>query len=280
MSCAQKPCGGRRHDLDWGWCTKKVRPRWYQHFSSSSIAQRAVCHSCKVLQSTMKRTKESGMDRQAKLFSFGFSRGRSGNQAEPNGLTLLLVVHLSRFESLRPRKSRQAVRSKKNNTLEVIMWLRPVLLSSRVRHRALTCKERCGRGRLRFRQARTSEERKQSYRQELRLSEALSERLPATVQGKMAGREMAYVLRIGGRRFLCTMRSVSKKSWSRCWAVDHEAYDQLDKRFNNPEGARCQQNAQSVRDAAQLQNEDPSVAQLRRSSSTKRPRYLSKQSET
>ena len=54
------------------------------HFSSFSIAQRAVCHSCKVLQSTMKRTKESDMDGQAKLFSFGFSRGRSGNQPEPN----------------------------------------------------------------------------------------------------------------------------------------------------------------------------------------------------
>ena len=99
---------------------KKVRSRWYQHFSSSSIAQRAVCHSCKVLQSTMKRTKESDMDGQAKLFSFGFSRGRSV-EPEPNGLTPLLLVHLSRFESLRPRKSRQAVRSKKNNALEVNM---------------------------------------------------------------------------------------------------------------------------------------------------------------
>ena len=47
---------------------------------------------------------------------------------------------------------------------------------------------------------------------------------------------MAYVLRIGGR-----MRSVSQRSWSRCWVVDHEAHDQLDKSFNNPEGARCQQ---------------------------------------
>ena len=42
------------------------------------------CHSCKVLQSTMKRTKESEMDGQAELFSFGFSRWRSGNQPEPN----------------------------------------------------------------------------------------------------------------------------------------------------------------------------------------------------
>ena len=65
------------------WASPRPRLRCDQgrrgHFSSSSIAQRAVCHSCKVLQSTMKRTKESDMDGQAKLFSFGFSRGRSGN---------------------------------------------------------------------------------------------------------------------------------------------------------------------------------------------------------
>ena len=35
--------------------------------------------------------------------------------------------HLSRFESLRPRKSQQAVRSKKNNALEVNLWLHPIL---------------------------------------------------------------------------------------------------------------------------------------------------------
>ena len=44
-----------------------------EHFSSSSIVQHAVCHSCKILQSTMKRTNESDMDGQAKLFSFDFS---------------------------------------------------------------------------------------------------------------------------------------------------------------------------------------------------------------
>ena len=41
--------------------------------------------------------------------------------------TLLLLVHLSRIESLRSRKSRQAVSSKKNNAVEVNLWLRPVL---------------------------------------------------------------------------------------------------------------------------------------------------------
>ena len=108
------------------WASPRPRLRCDQrrrvHFSSSSIAQRAVCHSCKVLQSTMKRTKESDMDRQAKLFSVG------GEAAiNPTQTLLLLLVHLSRFESLRPRKSRQAVSSKKNNALEVNLCLRPVL---------------------------------------------------------------------------------------------------------------------------------------------------------
>ena len=183
------------------WVYKKVRSRWNQHSSSSSIAQHAVCHSCKVLQSTMKRMKESDMDGQTKLFSFGFSRGRSGNQPEPNGLTLLLLVHLSSFESfVLERVDKQSARRRTTLSKSISSW---------VRHTALTCKERCGRGRFRFRQARTSEERKRSYRQELRLPEAHSERLAATVQGKMARREMAYVLRMGGRRFLCTMRSLS-----------------------------------------------------------------------
>ena len=35
----------------------------------------------------MKRAKESDMDGQAELFSFGFSRWRSGNQPEPNPST-------------------------------------------------------------------------------------------------------------------------------------------------------------------------------------------------
>ena len=43
---------------------------------------------------------------------------------------------------------------------------------------------------------------------------------PSSIRGFNSGR-------IRGRRFLCTMRSVSQKSWSR-WAVDHEAYDQLE----------------------------------------------------
>ena len=93
--------------------------------------------------------------------------------------TLLVLVHLSRFESLRPRKSRQAVRSKKNNALESVS-------------------------------------------------------APSSIRRFNIGR-------IGGRRFLCTMRSVSQKSWSRCWAVDHKAYDQLELIYVSScvEGRKC-----------------------------------------
>ena len=42
---------------------------------------------------------------------------------------LLLLVHLSRIESLCPQKSRQAVGSKKNNALEVNLWVLPVLFA-------------------------------------------------------------------------------------------------------------------------------------------------------
>ena len=93
--------------------------------------------------------------------------------------------HLTRFESLSfvlERVDKQSVRrrttpSKSCDCTQI-----------RFRHRALTCKKRCGRGRLRFRQAGILEERKRSYRLEFHLSGALSERLPATVQGKVAGR--------------------------------------------------------------------------------------------
>ena len=135
------------------------------HFSFSSIAQRAVCHSCKVLQSTMKRTKESDMDGQAKLFSFGFSRGRNGNQLEPNPSS-----SGSSEQNRKPSFSKESTSSQ----LEQEQRCRSQTVTaarfySRVRQRVLTCRERCGRGSLTFRQARISEERKRSYRQELRL---------------------------------------------------------------------------------------------------------------
>ena len=144
---------------------KKERSRWYQHFSSFSIAQRAVCLSCKVLQSTMKRTKESDMDGQAKLFSFGFSRGRSGNEPEPNPSS-----SGSSEQIQKPSSSKESTSS-------------PLEKEQRSRGQSVTA--------------------------------------PSSIPG-------FNIRRIGARRFLCTMRSVSQKSWSRCWAVDHEAYDQLE----------------------------------------------------
>ena len=240
------------------WVYKKLRSRWNQHSSSSSIAQHAVCHSCKVLQSTMKRMKESDMDGQTKLFSFGFSRGRSGNQPEPNGLTLLLLVHLSRFESLRPRKSRQAVF--KGSTYGAN-------LQGEVRARAF--------------QIPTSSH---IWRTETELSTGASpSRSAFWTAGSDSSRQNGWT-----RNGLRTPHGRTEVSVYHALSFIEVVVKMLitkpmtnwKKRFNNPEGAHCQQNAQSVRDAAQLQNEDPNVASLRRSSSTKRPRYLSKQAET
>ena len=148
-----------------GRCTKKRTLSMYQHFSSSSIAQPAVCHSCKVLQSTMKRTKESDMDGQAELFSFGFSRWRSGNQPQPN-----------------PSSSGSSGQIQKPSS---------------------------------------SKESTSSPLEEEQRSRGQSATPPSSIPRFDIGR-------IGGRRFLCTMRSFSQKSWSRCWAVGHEAYDQLE----------------------------------------------------
>ena len=115
-------------------CTKAVRwasprlrlrcdQRRWVHFSSSSIAQRAVCHSCKVLQSTMKRTKESDMDGQGKLFSFGFSRGQSGNQPERNPSS----SSGSSEQIRKPSSSKESTSSPlEEEPLEVNLWLRPV----------------------------------------------------------------------------------------------------------------------------------------------------------
>ena len=83
--------------------------------------------------------------------------------------TILLLVNLSRFKSLRPRKSRQAVRSKKNGALKVYLLLHPVLF-------------------------------------------------PGSTSGASEH---------GGFCVPCALFH-TRKSWSRCWAVDHEAYDQLE----------------------------------------------------
>ena len=54
--------------------------------------------------------------RASQALSFGFSRGQGEAAINPSQ-TLLLLVHQSRFENLRPRKSRKAVRSKAKRTL-------------------------------------------------------------------------------------------------------------------------------------------------------------------
>ena len=143
-----------------------------------SPAQHAVCHSCKVLHSTMKGTKESDMDGQAKLFSFGFSRGRSGNQPEPNRSS-----SGSSEQIQKPSSSKESTSS----TLE---------------------EEQCSRSQ--------------------------SVTAPSSIPGFNIGR-------IGGRRSLCTMRSVSQKSCSRCWVVDHETNDQLELTYVSScvEGRNC-----------------------------------------
>ena len=63
-------------------CTKK---RTLSMVSAFCILLDRSARGVSLLQgpeSTMERTKESDMDGQAKLFSFGFSRGRSGNQPQ------------------------------------------------------------------------------------------------------------------------------------------------------------------------------------------------------
>ena len=74
--------------------SKKIRSRRYQHFLSSWIAQRTVCHSCKVLQNTMKRTKNPKWTDKPSTF---LSVSAEGEAAINPSQTLLLLVHLSRF---------------------------------------------------------------------------------------------------------------------------------------------------------------------------------------
>ena len=99
------------------------------------------------------------------LFSFGFSRGRSGNQPEPN-----LSSSGSSEQIRKPSFSKESTSS-------------PLEEDQSSRSQSVTA--------------------------------------PSSIPGFNIGR-------IGARRFLCTVRPVSQKSWSRCWAVDHEAYDQLE----------------------------------------------------
>ena len=224
------------------WASPRPRLRCDQrrrvHFSSSSIAQRAVCHSCKVLQSTMKRTKESDMDGQAKLFSFGFSRGRSGNQPEPNPSSSGSSEQIRKPSSSKESTSSQLEEEQRSRSQSV--WLRPVLFPGSTSYLQ---------GEVRARESQIPAS-SHIWRTETELSTGASPSgsafwTAASDSSRQNGWTSTNGLRTPHRRTeVSTMRSVSQKSWSRCWAVEHEAHDQLDKSFNNPEGARCQQNAQ------------------------------------
>ena len=140
-------------------------------------AHSVVCHSCKVLQSTKKQTKESDMDGQAKLFPFSFSRGQSSNQPKPNPSS-----SGSSEQIRKPSSSKESISS-------------PLEEEQRSRSQSVSA--------------------------------------PSSILGFNIGT-------IGGRRFLCAMRSVSQKSWSR-WADDHEAHDQLELIYVSScvEGRKC-----------------------------------------
>ena len=137
---------------------------------------------------------------------------------------------------------------------------------SRVRHRALTCKKRCGRGRLRFRQVAYLKNGNGAIdRIELRLPEALSER-HASDGSRQNG------LRTPHRR---TEVKNKKKCFCVPCALFHRSRGQassvgqlITKPMTNwtrasttlKENAVSKTHRESVRDAVQLQKDDPSVA--------------------
>ena len=79
----------------------------------------------------MKRTKESDMDGQAKLFSFGLVEGEAAINPSQ---TLLLLVHLSRFEAfVLERVDKQSARRRTTLSKSICDCAQ---LYSRVQHRA------------------------------------------------------------------------------------------------------------------------------------------------
>ena len=194
----------------------------------------------------------------AKFRFFFLVRLRARLVLSSHDVSAAQTKHRSRFEILRPRKSWQA---RRRTTLSKSIC-DGTQFYSRVRHRALTCKERCGRGRLRFRQAWNGNG---AIDRSFAFPKCFLNKLPATVQGKMAGRvPMANVLRIGGRRFpLCTMRSVSTKCGQKSSVGQLITKPMTNWRRASTtlkENAVSKTHRESVRDAAQLQKEDPSVA--------------------
>ena len=181
-------------------------------------------------------------------FRFVLVRLRARLVLSSHDVSAAQTKHLSRFESLRPRKSRQAVRSMKNNASRARSQSATAPSSiTGFNHRVLTCKKRCGRGRLRFRQVAYLKNGNGAIDR----SFAFPKRFLHNCQRQFKAKWLTYSASEdrGEKKkemFLCTIHSVSQKSWSsrQCWAVDHETYDQLDKSFNNPEGKRCQQNAE------------------------------------
>ena len=233
-TCARKPCVGRRHDLDWG----VINDGECIFHLPRSLSAQCVTPARSYKARWNERRNPTWTDRPSSFLSVLVEGEAAINPSQ----TLLLLVHLSRFESLRPPKSRQPVSSKKNNALEVNLWLRPVLFPGSTTGAYLQ-----GEVRARESQIRASSH---IWRTKTELSTGASPSrsafwTAASDSSRQNGWTSTNGLRTPHRRTeVSTMRSVSQKSWSRCWAVDHEAHDQLDKSFNNPEGARSQQNAQ------------------------------------
>ena len=193
--------------------------------------------------------------------------------------TLLLLVHLSRFES--PSSSKESTSSQLEE--EQRSRSQSVTAPSSIPgfdNGCLYARRGAGEGISDSGKLANLKNGNGAIDQELRLPEALSERLrPATVQGKMAGRvPMAYVLRIGGRRFLpCALFHRSRgqdvgqfitkpmTNWTRASTTLKE----------HPVGKT---HRESVSDACTTAKGRPQRCPAR--SSTKRRRYLGKQAET
>ena len=172
-------------------------------------------------------------------FLFAYERALSCHHTTSPQLKQSIWADSKAFVLERVDKHWQSARRRTTlSLLEVNLWLNPVLfpgstgayLQEEVRARASQIPT-----------SRIFEERKRSYRQDW--ASPSRSAFWTTCQRRFKAKWLTYsASEDGGEKqkemFLCTMRSVSQKSWSslQCWAVDHEAYDQLDKSFNNPEG--------------------------------------------
>ena len=179
------------------------------------------------------------MDGQAKLFSFGFSRGRSGNQPEPNPSSSGSSEHIRKPSSSKESTSSQLEEEQRSRSQSVTA---PSSIPG-FDNGCLLARRGAGEG--------VSDSGKLAYLKNRNGTIDRSFAFPKRFlngcqrQFKANGWTSTNGLRTPHRRTeVSTVRSVSQTSRSRCCAVDHEAHDQLDKSFTNPEGAHCQQNAQ------------------------------------